>query len=266
MASQEGSKHIPKSVLAMLGTTTHISDPEVWSNIFSLVGKCEHDDIRWWRSSDGGSVYTFVKRLPYDYKDRGTTVGLVGFTTHASGKPSGDAMELFECYAKMGGRDFRALGRDAKSEDGSKALQRAIDAVGDDPKWMLAQWTQLFSSNGSGYIREAQQICKKRGIDRPSALTFAAIFDCALNHGATGKGGARDIADRVPKSCDTEMKFLEKFLEIRKPIASDGNAYNDPPINGVRRCEQFMTLLHKKCMGLKGCDAEIRQATSWEMK
>ena len=264
--SSQGAKNIPSNVLDMLRSVTGIGDAEAWSNILSLVGKGEHDSLKWWLCEDGGSVYGYNASLSYDFRSRGRTIGLFGATTHHGGKPVGDAQELFAEFVKLGGEDLAPLSKDcAKDKDAGTTLCKKIEQIAADPRWILAQWNQLMSNGGSGYVYESMRICKKRGIEKPSALTIAALYDCSMNQGATGDEGSRKIAQKVAASIKDEKAFLAEFLAQRKPIAGT-NAYNSPPVNGKNRVQQFIDLLEGGCMDLKDCDAQIEKATSWEMK
>lgn len=266
--SEEGIKHLTPNVLHMLEKATGISDPQSWSNALSLVAKSEHDRLEWWLSSDNQDIYAWSDALKYDWnkktEGRGVTIGLVGFTTHADGKPTGDAQGLFDDYVKLGGKDLGPMSKDCASDkDACEKLIKEIKKIGHDDKWIQAQWNRLVSKGGSGYIYEAMNICKKNGIEKPSALTLAALFDCSLNQGATGKDGSRDIAQKVGNT-KNETEFLRGFLKIRLPIAGK-NAYNDPPVNGKNRVKQFIDLLDAGSMDLKD-DGLIKKVTSWEMK
>lgn len=265
--SEEGVKHLTPGVLKMLDKATGLNDPQAWSNALSLVAKSEHDRLEWWLSSDNQDIYAWSEALKYDWskktEGRGVTIGIVGFTTHCDGKPSGDAQDLFQEYAKLGGKDLAPMSKDCASDkDACEKLIKEIKKIGHDEKWIQAQWNRLVAKGGSGYIFEAMKICKDHGIDTPSALTIAALFDCSLNQGATGKEGSRAIAEKVNKK--DEKEFLRGFLNERLPIAGR-NAYNDPPINGKNRVKQFIDLLDAGCMDLKD-DKLIKKVTSWEMK
>ena len=266
--SDEGIKHFTPSVLKMLENATGLVDAQAWSNVLSLVAKPEHDRLEWWLADNGMPIYAWSSALKYDWnkktEGRGVTMGIVGFTTHSDGKPEGDAQDLFKEYVKLGGKDLSPMSQDcATDETACKHLIKEIKNLGDDPKWIQAQWNRLVATGGSGYIFEAMKICKDHGIQKPSALTIGALFDCSLNQGATGKGGSRSIAKDVGAKKD-EKEFLKCFLEKRMPIAGK-NAYNDPPINGKNRVQQFIDLLDAGCMDLKD-DALIKKVTSWEMK
>lgn len=270
MAGSQGSAHLTPDVLRLLEKETGLGDAQAWSNILSLVSKGEHDSLTWWLVEGKDSVYGWSKALPWDWSKntdgggRGLTIGIVGFTTHHEAKPEGDAQVLFKEYVALGGKDFRPLSQDcAKDKAACKKLSAELKKVGTDPVWIKAQWQCLVAKGGSGYVYEAMQICKKHGIDTPGALTIAALFDCALNHGATGPYGARALADKVPTDL-SEREFLKKFLDLRLPEAGKHGLAN-PPINGTRRVGHFMELLKEGHMDLKD-DAAIKKATSWIMK
>lgn len=266
--SDKGIAHLTPGVLAMLGKATGLRDPQAWSNVLSLVSKPEHDRLEWWLSNDNEDIYAWSEALKYDWskntEGRGVTMGIVGFTTHCDGKPEGDAQDLFEEYVRLGGKNLAPMSKDCASDkDACKKLINEIKKIGDDEKWIQAQWNRLVAKGGSGYIYETMKICKDHGIETPSALTIASLFDCSLNQGATGHGGSISIAKKIDGKHD-EKTFLRKFLNERLPIAGR-NAYNDPPINGRHRVQQFIDLLDAGCMDLKD-DALIKKVTSWEMK
>lgn len=266
--SERGIKHLTPGVLDMLKKASGVGDAQAWSNALSLVAKSEHDRLEWWLSDDGEDIYAWSSALKYDWskktEGRGVTIGLVGFTTHSDGKPAGDAQELFQEYVKLGGKDLGPMSKDCASDkDACEKLIKEIKKIGQDEKWIQAQWNRLIARGGSGYVYESMQICKEHGVDNPSALTIAALFDCSLNQGATGKGGSRSIAKTIEGKKD-EKAFLRAFLNARLPIAGH-NAFNDPPINGKNRVKQFIELLDAGCMDLKD-DALIKKVTSWEMK
>jgi len=271
MASKEGIKYLNEPILKLLEKETGLGDAQAWSNILSLVSKGEHDSLKWWLSDDGDNVYGWSKALPWDWKvgteggGRGLTIGIVGFTTHEGGKAEGDAQLLFDEFKKLGGKDLGPMSKDcAKKKDACKKLSKEIEKLGDDPLWQQAQWNCLVAKGGSGYIYETMAICKKRGITKPSALTIAALFDCSMNHGATGSYGSRKLAGKVPDNVTAEKEFLQCFLDIRLPIAGK-HGLADPPINGTNRVKQFIKLLDADQWDLKD-DKAIEKATDWTMK
>ena len=105
---------------------------------------------------------------------------------------------------------------------------------------------------------------KNQGIGKPSQLTLAALIDTSLNQGATGREGSIAIAKKVGKG-RSETAFLKRFLKLRKPIAGT-ESYNWPPINGTKRCQQFLDLLRAKEMDLRNADRAIKKVTSWTME
>lgn len=266
MASKEGIKHLPPKVLKTLGQVAGFDDPVSWSNLLSLTGKAEQDSLKWWEADDGGDVYIYAKNLPYDWNKgpkRGVTIGIVGFTTHHEGKPQGDAQDLFKEYAKLGGEDLGPMSRKCDCEaDDCKKLIAKIKGLKNDDKWQQAQWNRMVSSGG--YIFESVKLLKKYKVP-VTPLALAAIYDAGMNQGITGKHGAADMAKDVPESAHGNAdKFVAAFLKIRKPIAGTG-AFNDPPVNGHNRVQQYVDLLEKKCWDLKD-DALVKKATSWAMK
>lgn len=261
----EGSKHIPQNVLVQLKTVTGLADPIAWSNAMSLTGKAEQNSLKWWENDKGGDVYSWSTYLSYDWNrgpKRGVTIGIAGFTTHHNGKPEGDAQDLFKEYKRLGGEDLAPMSKEcAKDEDACKKLIAKIKTLKGDSKWILAQWNRLLQP--TGYIYESMQLLKKHKITNPKMLTLAALIDCSINQGYDGKHGCGDIVEKAGHE-GNEAAFLQKFLEIRKPIAGTG-AYNDPPSNGHNRVQQYIDLLKAKSWDLTD-DALITKVTSWTMK
>lgn len=258
------SSHIPKTVLALLASKTGIADPQAWTNILSLTSKAEQNRLEWWLDDQGHDIYTYAKALPYDWHKRGVTVGLCGFTTHDSGKFAGDALDVFDAYHKLGGKDLKALAKDcATSSAACNKVCDAIHALKGDDSWILAQWEQLFNTNGNGYLYEVLKASKAAGFDKPKPLTVAALYDCAMNQGATGHDGMLDILKHVGHQ-SSEAAFLKKFLQLRLPIAGK-NAFNDPPVNGKNRVQQYLDILEAGDWGLKD-QGLLKKASSWEMK
>ncbi len=262
--AQDGAAEVPTGrVRDRLARLTGHGNPEKWSNIMSLIGKSEHDDTRWWRDAKGKSVYGYAEPLKYDQRERGVTMGLVGFTTHHAGKPNGDAWDLY--------REYRRLGGDPKTADRLEALSRsanrgpASELVGlvrrleKDPKWVQAQWNRFIDA----YVAPSAQILKKAGVRKPSALSLAAVVDASINQGVGGRLGAAAIAKRVGRVQD-DGEFLRRFSAAREPTASQ-NGHNSSVSNARNRVRQFVRLLELGEADLVGADRAIAKITGWKM-
>lgn len=254
-------------VLALLQKETGLASKEAWWNIWWLVSKAEQDNddrAKAFGSADKNvSLFQYADALSYDWKDRGVTIGLVGFTTHDNGKPDGDAQKLFETYAGLGGEDLRGMSKNcAKDKADAEALIKKIKSIGKDPKWIEAQWRCLCVDGG--YIRETMKAFKAIGIPKPSALAIATVFDASLNQGHDGKDGGCVNLKKLGVD-GKEDETLQKYNAWRRKVAGT-NDYNSPAVNGQNRADQFEKLRAGKCYSLEKCDDQIKKAISWEMK
>lgn len=255
-------------VLALLGKATGISDKDVWERIWLLISKSEHNnesmkDI--FKTDEKKSLFGYASALKYDQRQRGVTLGIMGFTTADDGKDGqGDAPELFKQYKKLGGVDLMPyVDGCCNSEDKCKKLIAKIHDIQDDPRWIQAQFTNVVT--GDGYIAKTMEAFKKIGIPRPSALALAVVFDTSLNQGSEGKdGGCTHLVKLATKG--NEEKTMRDYCAWKSKVAGK-NEYNDPPSNGRSRGKMFADLVDAKCFALnKECDAHIKKAISWEMK
>jgi hypothetical protein len=262
-----GAEALSPDVLAMLGKETGIDSKEVWTNIFTLISKSEHDNEdpkRAFLTDKGESVFSYAAFLKSDWKQRGCTLGLMGFTTandHKDGE--GDALPLFARYKELGGPDLSPLAKGCcKDEKTHEPMIKAIKKAGEDPKFVYAQWRQLFEKDG--YICETMKAWKKLGIDRPSALAVAVVFDTSLNVGCQGPyGGCKFLVKLGTKG--NEAQTLKDYCAWKTKI-SGKNAYNDPPSNGHARGQMFADLVEAKCFSLVDCDKQLKKALSWKMR
>lgn len=184
----KGCQELSPDVLALLKTTTGLDDAEAWRNIWLLVSKSEHDNTdpaKAFLTDKGKSLFSYASALSYDWKDRGVTMGIVGWTTACDGKDGkGDAPVLFKIYKELGGEDLMKY-CDGCTKDKSKcsALIKKIESLAGDPKWIQAQWKQLVTKADDGaYLYHTIDTWKKLGI-QPSALAIATVFDASLNQG-----------------------------------------------------------------------------------
>lgn len=256
------------SVLAMLEKESGIGSKEAWWNVWWLISKPEHDNERKSGAFDSDnkdiSLFEYADALSYDWKERGVTMGLVGFTTAYDGKDAqGDAMGLFKIYKQLGGEDLAPLAVGCtKSKQKCQKLINKIRSIGEDPKWIEAQWRALFVDGG--YLRETMKAFKSVGIDKPSALAIATVFDASLNQGAEGPDGGCVYLKKLAVR-GNEEETLKKYNQWRRKVAGT-NDYNSPAINGQNRADQFEKLRAAKCHVLEKCDGEIKKAISWEMR
>lgn len=255
------------TVLALLEKETGLGDREAWWNVFWLTSKPEHDnDVRakaFATDKKDVSLFQYSEALSYDWKERGVTIGLVGFTTHDNGKPKGDAQRLFKIYESLGGDKLGPMSANcAKDKDAAHELVKKIKTLGTDPKWIQAQWHALCEEGG--YIRETIKAWKSIGIDTPSALAIATVFDTSLNQGWDGKDGGCVHLKKLGVKGD-ENETLKKYNAWRRKVAGT-NDYNDPEINGKNRADQYEKLRVAKKYSLKDCSEDIKKAIGWEMK
>lgn len=259
-------------VLDLLTKTTGIGNAEAWRNMWLLVSKSEHDNQdpqKVFVDDDGGDLFTYASALSYDRKDRGVTMGLVGWTTGCDGKDGhGDAPALFKVYKELGGEDLmNYCDGCCKSKQACEKLIRKIESLEGDPRWIKAQWQQLVTKADDGaYLYHTLQAWKKIGIDAPSALAIATVFDASLNQGYSGKDGGCTNLERLAISGD-ENATLEVYNAWRRKVAGT-NDYNNPKSNGENRADMFEKLRKAKHFSLSGDAAlrAIKQAISWEMK
>lgn len=263
---------LPPEILSLLHKATGLDNAEAWRNIWLLISKSEHDNddpARTFVTSKGEDVFTYAAGLSYDAKDRGVTMGLVGWTTAYDGKDAqGDAMELFKIYASLGGENLAPLAKGCcTSKDTREKLISKIKSLAKDPAWVQAQWQQLVSDSDDGaYIFHTMKAWRHIGVPKPSALAIATVLDASLNMGSYGKDGGCENLVKLAVRGD-ENKSLEKYNAWRRKVAGT-NDYNSPPINGKNRADMFEKLRKAKVYTLVGPDATkaLKDALSWTMK
>lgn len=256
-------------VLAMLKKETGIDSADAWWNIWWLISKPEHDNEEKkdaFEADDGTSLFQYAAALSYDRKERGVTMGIVGFTTACDGKDGeGDAKTLFDIYKTLGGEDLSPLMKGcAKNKAACKKLCKKIKSLGDEPAWVEAQWRALFAPGETGYLRQTMKAWKSIGVDAPSPLAIATVFDASLNQGSGGPDGGCVFLTKLGVRGD-EDATLQKYNAWRAKVAGT-KEYNEPAINGKNRAGQFESLRKAGCSSLEKCDAEIQRAIGWEMK
>lgn len=259
-------------VLALLKKTTGVDSKIAWRNIWLLVSKSEHnneDPDKAFLTDKGTSLFGYASALSYDWKDRGVTMGLVGWTTGDCGKDGrGDAPELFRIYKKLGGQDLMPYCQGCcTSKDACKKLIKKIADLCDDPTWVQAQWEQLVTKADCGaYIYHTVATWKKIGVENPSALAIATVFDASLNQGYDGPDGGCKFLEKLAVKGD-ENATLEKYNAWRRKVAGT-NDYNSPKSNGENRADMFEHLRKAKCFSLSGpgADLAINKAIRWTMK
>jgi hypothetical protein len=264
-SSKSGSPDsiLSPAVLSILEKATGLGDKEAWTNIWFLISKSEQDNsdpADTFLTDKGTSLFGYASALPYDFKKRGVTIGLVGWTTADGSRDGhGDAPALFKIYKSLGGDDLMPYvpGCAGNKEKCDKLIKK-IHSIADDLKWIQAQWTQLVSDcEDGGYISHTMDAWKKAGVPKPSALAIGAVLDGNLNMGST------DLVKLAVHG--DENATLEKYNKWRRKVAGTSE-FNDPPVNGLNRSDMYEELRVAKCFSLKNCDAQMKKAVSWEMK
>ena len=259
-------------VITLLKKTTGISSAEAWRSIWLLVSKSEHDNEdpkKAFLTDKGESLFGYAAALSYDCEDRGVTMGAVGWTTGCDGKDGeGDAGELFRIYKDLGGDDFRPLMKGCCSSKAAREkLIKKIERVADDPKWVQAQWTQLVTKADDGaYLYHTVKAWRDIGVDDPSPLAVATVFDASLNQGWDGKDGGCANLRKLGVRGD-EDATLKKYNVWRRKVAPT-NDFNSPGPNGRNRADMFEKLREAKAFSLAGPEAAaaIKKAIHWTMK
>ncbi len=256
-------------VMALLKKATSLGNKEAWRTIWLLISKSEHDNedpAKTFVTDKGKSLFGYAAALSYDWKDRGVTMGLVGWTTGCDGKDgAGDAAELFRIYESLGGEDLRPLITGCcSSKKACDKMIRKITKIADDPTWVQAQWTQLVTKADDGaYIYHTMQAWKDVGIESPSALAIATVLDASLNQGYDGRdGGCANLRKLAVRGNEDET--LKKYNAWRSKV-SGFNDYNSPPINGKNRAGMFEKLRKAKAFSLLD-EAAVKKAIHWTMK
>lgn len=256
-------KHQPD--LKRVKELCNLTDDE-WLAIFFLVSKGEHDNQAWdktFTSAHGESVFTYADALKYDWKQRGVTCGIVGFTTANDGKAEwGDAEPMFREFHKLGGPNLTPLAKDAhKNKEHAETLcKRIANLEGEEyEKFVDAQMAMLCKKGG--YLYEAAHILDKCNL-KTTPLFLAALFDTALNFGLSGKYcPVHWIKEHALRG--NSARTLKAFLKFKAESGSR-NHHNSCKHNAEERADQFLKLLQKGDWNLSraGCEAVV----TWTMK
>ena len=243
----------------------NLTDDE-WSAIFFLVSKGEHDNEAWdktFTSAHGGSVFTYADALKYDWKQRGVTCGIVGFTTANDGKPEwGDAQPMLKKFHKLGGPDLTPLAKDAhKNKEHAETLCKKIGQLegADYDTFVDAQMAMLCEKGG--YLYETVHVLIAADIPR-TPLFIAALFDTALNFGLGGKYcPVHWMKEHACKG--NSARTLRAFLKF-KAESGARNHHNSCKHNAEGRADQFLKLMQKGDWNLSrsGCESVV----AWTMK
>lgn len=237
-----------------------------YSMIFFLVSKSEHDNMdpdKTFMSSDGGSVFTYAEALPYDWKERGVTMGIVGFTTANSGKAEwGDAQDVLRLFHKSGGPDLveKAM-RCHQSIDRAKSLCKEIRSLSPEMSTIFTRCQLESLTKENGYLFEAVNSIRTRDIT-VNPLMVAAVFDTLLNFGIGGKYCPLKWLKKYATRGD-ETKTLRNFLKWKR-VASCKNHHNSCSHNGKARSDMFRDLLDDKAWNLE--PSTCKRVVRWTMK
>lgn len=255
-----------RQCLNILSKMTSIDTLDAWTSIFFLVSKSEHDNEDYSKtfvSAHGGSVFTYAEALRYDYKERGVTMGLVGFTTANSGKAQwGDAQPMFRIFHELGGPDLCPMAAEChKDKSKADALCKRIRSMdkAEHDTFMAAQ-VQALCCRG-GYVFETAQTLGSLHLP-PTPLMFSAVLDTMLNFGIGGTWCPKAWLLKHGVEGDQE-KTLKAFLKWKKG-ASSKNHHNSCKHNAKYRTKMFQTLLKKKEWSLSRAACE--KVVKWTMK
>jgi hypothetical protein len=236
-------KKFPAGIAEKLLAETGL-DSTQWDHIADLIAKSEQDQEKGW-DHDPEKFYGECKKLEYDGAFRGWTIGAFGATT---GEGYNDAKALFE--------EFGTSAKELGLGQGAR-FAKNIRALGTNPKWQKAVWSWFIKE----YVQPSVSALRERGFD--SALTIAAVTDCSLNQGYTGKHGSKKLIALVGAARDEEQ-FLRRFLAERAKVADHKVEKYNVNGNGARRVAMFRKLLDRGQMDLRD-KGEVRDAVSWRM-
>lgn len=252
--------------LNILQETTSIGSADVWTSIFFLISKNEHDNDAFDKtfvSAHGGSVFTYAEALRYDWKQRGVTCGLVGFTTANDGKASwGDAQPMFRIFQKLSGKDLVPLAS-ACHTDRSKAdsLCQYIRSLDGDEHDLFMQAQVMALCSKGGYVYETAHLLGHLNLP-PYPLLFSAVLDTMLNFGIGGRWCPKAWLLKHGRKGRT-TRTLEKFLRWKRRAGSK-NHHNSCKHNARCRSDMYKKLLRQKQWSLPRAACE--QVVTWRMK
>ncbi len=257
-----------EKTLKILGDATGIYDYEQWLACWLLVSKSEHDNedpAKTFIGHGGESVFQYADFLPYDWKERGVTTGLVGFTTSNCGKSEwGDLQPVLNILKESGGPDLGKYTKNChKDKDDAKKLCKKIHGLSgkDLDLFIEAQFKALVVKGG--YIHETMHGFKKIGIEKPSMLAIATVFDASLNQGHDGKDGGVKNLIKLGEGVGNENDVLKKYNAWRRDVAGGSN-YNSCKHNGHSRSDMFEDL--RKDGKFDITCADVCKVNSWKMK
>jgi len=237
-----------------------------YTMIFFLVSKSEHnneDPKKTFMCANGESVWTYAEPLQHDWRQRGCTIGVVGFTTANSSKAAwGDAQPMLRTFRRMGGPDLLRLTDDChKDKAAAHVFCSTIHSLSETEVELLtrAQLQQLASRKG--YLFEAVRICRE--LDLPiKPLLIAAFFDSLLNFGIGGTYCPLTWLVAHAKR-GSKTKTLRRFLRWKRKVGSL-NSHNSCKHNARNRSDMFKQLLRKKAWSLD--EQACRKVVRWRMK
>lgn len=258
-----------EKVLERLGDATGVYDYDQWLACWFLISKSEHDNEdpdKTFACAKGGSVFQYCDALSYDWKQRGVTCGIVGFTTANSGKAEwGDLQPVLEILKRDGGPNLVRYAKTChQDKDDAKKLCRKIRSLkgSDLDAFIDAQFEALLDKGG--YLYETVHAWKQAGVDAPSILAIATVFDASLNQGHDGKdGGCTNLVKIAESHHGDENKILKRFNAWRREVAGSKN-YNSCAHNGESRSDMFETLRKRGQFQTRVEDAE--RVVTWTMK
>jgi hypothetical protein len=234
--------------------------------IFFLVSKSEHnnqDPKKTFVCANGDPVWTYAEALSYDWRQRGVTCGVVGFTSANCGKAEwGDAQPMLKTFRDMGGPDLLPLADTCHENKASAdSFCRAIHELDDDDveRFCRAQMSAL--TGKKGYLYEAVAICRELDVP-PKPLLIAALFDTLLNFGIGGKYCPLKWL-RANGKRGSKTKTLRRLLRWKRKVSCLNN-HNSCDHNGHERSDMFRTLLRKKEWNLDV--TECCKVVRWRMK
>jgi hypothetical protein len=234
---------------------------EQWLMVFFLTAKSEHDiedpDLTF-SSHDKRNVFFYCEALSYDYRQRGCTFGLVGFTT--GGTEAGDAPAVFKAYHELGGPDLLEESKVCHTDKAkAKVFCQRIHALEGDQAFVQAQLDVLCSPEG--YMYEAVKAIRKLDIS-VSPLFFAAVYDSMLNFGLGGKWCPKKFLQHRGIQ-GKHVQSLKDFL-VWKRRASCKNNHNSCKHNGLCRANMYKSLLKKQGWDLPL--VKVEKVVHWAMK
>jgi hypothetical protein len=252
-----------------LARATSISTTESLVAIFFLVSKPEHDNEKWdstFLDDTGRDVFTYAAALSYDWKQRGVTTGIVGFTSANDGKASwGDLRPVLDRYARLGGKDAERMLSLSETAHKKKAdadtLCHSINALKGRDRDLFEQAQIEALCAPGGYVYEATAAIG--GLDLPPhPLYVSIVFDTALNFGLGGEHCPRKWLAKNGTRGDAKKTF-RAFLEWKASVGSKNN-HNSCKHNAEQRSKQFKKLLDKNHLTLPRASCE--EAVRWTMK